>query len=405
MSTTSRFPVSAICVSCGPRTRMRKYVRSMPGRPLNCPACWAVLTADDMRADKIGAIACHFYPEDLYSAPPSRRIERSILADRVVRHVGDRVAILIAETAQLARDAADLVSVEYDSSPCVTTPEEAMAPGAIALWENVPGNILFRYTLGDKEATRDAMHRARNVVSLDLVNQRVVALPLEQRGAVGEYHTDGGYVLHTSAQSPHRLRTQLAQGVLHEPENRVRVVVKDVGGAFGLKVALFPEEALVLWAARKVRRPVKWSPDRSESFLSDDHARDQKASLKMGLDGDGRIVAFEAELTSNLGAYLASTGTVSAIFGPQMSTGIYDLPAAAVTVTGVLTNTQPIAPYRGAGRPEAIFTIERLIQHAAMELGFNTMELRRKNIVAAQRMPYRTALGARITTAVNFRCR
>jgi carbon-monoxide dehydrogenase large subunit len=358
------------------------------------PGVLTVLTAEQMRADDLGKISCHFYPEDFYSAQPSRRIARSILADGVVRHVGDRVAIVVAETAQAARDAAELVDVAYDPLPGVVTPDEALTPGAPQLWKEAPGNVLFRYTLGDKVATEAALQRAEHVVSLDLVNQRVVALPLEQRGAVGEYDPDGGYVLHTSAQAPHRLRTQLAQGVLREAENRVRVVVKDVGGAFGLKVALFPEEALVLWASKKVGRPVKWAPDRSESFLSDDHARDQSARLRMGLDADGRIVALSADLTSNLGAYLASTGTVPTIFGPQMSTGIYDIPVASVTVTGVVTNTQPIAPYRGAGRPEAIYTIERLIELAAAQTGLDTIDLRRRNIVSTKQMPYRTALGA-----------
>jgi carbon-monoxide dehydrogenase large subunit len=358
------------------------------------PGVLAVLTADEMRADSIGEIGCHFYPEDLYSAPPSRRIHRSILADGVVRHIGDRVAVIVAETAQIARDAAELVVVEYEALPSIATVEEAVAAEAPRLWPEAPGNILFQYSLGDNAATTAALERARHLVSLDLVNQRVAALPLEQRGALGQYDQDNGYVLHTSAQSPHRLRTQLAQSVLHENENRIRVIVKDVGGAFGLKVALFPEEALVLWSAMKTGRPVKWSPDRSESFLSDDHARDQKASLTMGLDAEGRITAVKATLTSNLGAYLASTGTVPAIFGPQMLTGIYDIPAAHVTVTGVVTNTQPTGPYRGAGRPEAIYAIERLIERAAAELGVETIALRRKNAVRASQMPYRTALGA-----------
>jgi carbon-monoxide dehydrogenase large subunit len=358
------------------------------------PGVLAVLTGADLHKDGLGEIGCHFYPEDLYPAPKSRRITRAILAKDIVRHVGDRVAVVIAETAQGARDAADLVTVDYDPLPAIATPEAALAPDAPQLWPDVPGNVLFRYSLGDAAATEDALRRAANVVALDLVNQRIMAFPLEQRGAVGEYRASGGYVLHTSAQSPHRLRSQLAQGVLHERENRIRVVVNDVGGAFGVKVALFPEDALVLWAARKLGRPVKWAPDRSESFLSDDHARDQTAHLRLGFDSDNRIVAFAASLTSNLGAYLASTGTVAAIFGPQMSTGIYEIPAACVTVTGVVTNTQPIAPYRGAGRPEAIYTIERMIELAAGKLGIDTVALRRKNIVAAARMPYRTSLGA-----------
>jgi carbon-monoxide dehydrogenase large subunit len=361
---------------------------------LASPGVLAVLTAEQMNADGLGPIGCHFYPEDLYPAPRSHRIERPILADGLVRHIGDRVAAVIADTAQAARDAAELVVVDYEPLPVVATPEDALAPQAPQLWPHVPGNILFRYSLGDKDKTDAALRAAKHVVSLEIANQRVLAFPLEQRGAIGEYHPDGGYVLHTSAQSPHRLRTQLAQGVLHDRENRVRVIVRDVGGAFGLKVALFPEEALVLWGASKVGRPVKWTPDRSESFVSDDHARDQTARLRLGLDANGRVVAFDADLTSNLGAYLASTGTVSSIFGPQMSTGVYDIPTARVTVTGVLTNTQPIAPYRGAGRPEAIYTIERMIELAAAELGLDTLALRRKNLVDARLMPYRTALGA-----------
>jgi carbon-monoxide dehydrogenase large subunit len=359
---------------------------------LAVPGVLAVLAGEDMSADGIGDIGCHFYPEDIHPAPPSRRVTRSILACDVVRHVGDRVAVVIAETAQAARDAAELVAVEYDPLPSVATLEEALAPNAPQLWPEVPGNILFSYSVGDEAATEHAMRSAKAVVSLHLVNQRIVAFPLEQRGAIGEYHSASGYVLHTSAQSPHRLRSQLAHGVLHERENRIRVVVRDVGGAFGLKVALFPEEALVLWAAKRIGRPVKWTPTRSESFLADDHARDQKAHLQLGLDADGRIVALAANLTSNLGAYLASTGTVAAIFGPQMSTGVYDIPAACVTLTGVVTNTQPIAPYRGAGRPEAIYSIERIIDLAARRLGVDAVALRRKNIISSGRMPHRTPL-------------
>lgn len=266
------------------------------------PGVLAVLAGSDMLADNLGNIACHFYPEDVHPAPPSRRITRSILASDVVRHVGDRVAVVVAETAQAAREAAELVEVEYEPLASVANMEAALAPGAPQLWGEAPGNVLFRYTLGDEAATDAAMRSADTVVSLDLANQRILAFPLEQRGAIGEYTSAVGYVLHTSAQSPHRLRSQLANGVLHERENRVRVIVKDVGGAFGLKVALFPEEALVLWAAKRIGRPVKWVPTRSESILADDHARDQKAKLRLGLDGNGRIVAFEADLTSNLGA-------------------------------------------------------------------------------------------------------
>ena len=356
------------------------------------PGVRAVLTADDLRVDGIGGIGCHFYPEDLYPAEPTQRISRGLLADGLVRHVGDRLAVVVADSAAAAKDAAERVEVTYDPLTPVATPEAAMAEAAPRLWDEVPGNVLFRYSLGDKAATGAALKEARHVVSLELRNQRVLAFPLEQRGAVGEFRADTGYVLHTSAQSPHRSRSQLAQA-LNETENGVRVIVGDVGGAFGLKVALFPEEALVLWASKRVGRPVRWSPDRSESFLSDDHARDQSARLQLGVSEEGRIVAYRADLVSNLGAYLASTGTVPAIFGPQMSTGIYDIPEACVTVTGVLTNTQPIAPYRGAGRPEAIYAIERIMDLAAARLGIDPADFRRRNLVPERAMPYRSVLG------------
>lgn len=363
-------------------------VRQMPG-------VLAVLTGDDVKADGLGPIPCQFFPEDLHQeAPASKRPPRPILAAGIVRHVGDRVACVIADTQDAARSAAEALIVEYEALPPVLTIGDALRTNAPQIWPEAPDNTCFRYELGDAAATDAAFARAHRRVSLRMTSPRVSASPLEPRNAMGQYdRREERYILHSSTQCPHRIRAQLARSVFHIDETRLTVRVLDVGGAFGLKVALFPEDALVLWAAKRVGRPVRWLPDRSESFLSDDHGRDQVTDAELALDEGGRFLALRTECSWNLGAYVASTGTVPAIFGPPMLTGAYRIPAAHVWVNGVFTNTQPTAPYRGAGRPEAIYAIERLVDHVAWQLGLDPVLLRRQNLLDAGDMPAVTPLG------------
>lgn len=352
----------------------------------------AVLTGADAAADGLGPIPCQFFPEDLHrNAPPSRRPQRHVLARDRVRHVGEAVAVVVADSPERAGDAAEAVLVDYDVLPPILGLDgEAEVP----LWPEAPDGVCFRYELGDETATRAAFARAAHRVALTLANNRVAAHPLEQRSALGAYdRREGRYVLQTSTQAPHRIRGQLARSVFGIDESRVAVRVADVGGAFGLKVALFPEEVLVLWAARRTGRPVRWLPERSESFLSDDHARDVLAEGELALDADGRILGMRVRWTANIGAYLASTGTVPSIFGPPMATGPYRITAAHVTVTGRFTNTQATSPYRGAGRPEATYIIERLLDQAAREIGIDRVELRRRNLLTSGDMPATTPLG------------
>lgn len=363
-------------------------VRRMPG-------VLTVLTGEDVEADGLGPIPCQFFPEDLHKgAPASRRLPRPILASGFVHHLGEGIACVVAETQEQARSAVEALAVEYEAQPAVLTIGDALRADAVRVWPDAPGNRSFRYELGDAAATDAAFAHAHQHVSLRLVNQRVSANPLEPRNAIGEFdRREGRYILHSSTQCPHRIRAQLARSVLHIDETRLSVRVMDVGGAFGLKVALFPEDALVLWAAKRVGRPIRWLPDRTESFLSDDHGRDQVCDAELAMDADGNFLALRAECSWNLGAYIASTGTVPAIFGPPMLTGAYRIPAAHVWINGVFTNTQPTAPYRGAGRPEAVFAIERLVDHAAWRLGADPVALRRQNLLDTDEMPAVTALG------------
>jgi len=321
-------------------------------------------------------------------APPHRGLTR----DRV-RYVGDPIALVVAETLAQAEDAADLVRVDYEPLPSVTSTADAV--GGAAVWDECPDNVSNLFEAGDRAATDAGFARAARVVRRRYVISRVHAQYMEARGALGVYDSgEDRYTLYADVQYPHRVRNALASNIFQVPEHKIRVIAGDIGGAFGTKGWQYPEHRLVLWAARKLRRPVKWACERREAIPADEHARDNVSEAELALDADGRFLALRVRTLANVGAYVSSDRNLLATFSNVVTlVGVYAFPAAHVQVLSVLTNTNATAPYRGAGRPEATYVIERLIDDAARELGRDPVELRRVNLIPAAAMPYRTALG------------
>ncbi len=353
----------------------------------------AVLTGADVEADKLGGLV-PLMPEDL-GGPKGYRTLRPILTSDKVRAVGDRVAFVVAETLRQARDAAELVEVEYEPLPAVINVEDAVKPGAPALWGEAPDNVAFTLAMGNKEATDAAFAKAAHVVTLKLNNTRVIANTIESRAAIGVYHPDSdGYTLYNTCQHPHVSRAFIADGPLKIPENRLRVISPDVGGGFGMKNGGYPEDALVLWASRRCGgRPVKWVSTRSEAFLSDAHGRDQAVTGALALDQQGKILGLRVHALHSMGSHVFEAATVIPLSVVRLSPGVYDIPTVHAVAKAVLTNTAPTAPYRGAGRPEATFLIEQLLDRAAGVVGLDPVEIRRRNFIPAAAMPYTTQTG------------
>ncbi len=338
------------------------------------PGVEAVLTGADWAADGLGTLDPEAMPEDM-GGPPGFRTKRPPLAQDRVRHVGERVAVVIAATEALARDAAELVSVDYDVLPAVTTIEEAEQPGAPLVHDGAGNNTSFTMRLGNEGAVDAAFARAHHVAKLSLYNNRITAVTMEPRGCIADY--DPGtrrYTLYSSTQNVHGVRQTLAHHILHVPESRIRVVARDVGGGFGMKGNVYPEEAIMVWAARRVGRPVKWIPTRSEALLGDYDGRDQKVSAELALDMDGRFLALRWTGAHNVGAYIEGAGAIPIIFSLKLASTVYDIPAVSVTSSLVFTNTAPTVPYRGAGRPEAVYIMERLVDRAAREMSIDPAE-------------------------------
>lgn len=356
------------------------------------PGVLGVFTAADLEADGIGPIPC---PVAMTNRDGTDIVKppRPALARERVRHVGDPVAFVVAETADQARDAAELVVVEYEDLPCVVDTASAVADDAAQVWDQAPGNLCFDWEAGDRAGAERGLAAAAHVTRLRLINNRVAPAPLEPRVALGAYDDETGFTLYTPSQGVHGLQTYLSRDIFRVPKERVRVVTGDVGGGFGLKIFLFPEQVLVSWAARRLGRPVKWTGDRGEAFLGDIHGRDHVSEARLALDADGRFLAVAVETIANLGAYLSNFGPfIAAGAGVGMLAGVYTVPAVHVSVRGVFTHTTPIDAYRGAGRPEANYVIERLIDAAARELELSPAELRRRNFIPPEAMPYTTAM-------------
>ncbi|MCI0546339.1 MAG: xanthine dehydrogenase family protein molybdopterin-binding subunit [Candidatus Rokubacteria bacterium] len=360
---------------------------------VRAPGVVAVLTGADVARDGLGAMRMTLKRSRPDGSPMFASPHRGLTTDRV-RYVGDPVALVVAESRGEARDAAELVAVEWEPLPSVTATAEAILPGAPAVWDECPDNISNVFEAGDGAAAAAAIARAVRVIRRRYVISRVHAQYLEPRGAIGVY--DAGeerYTLYADVQYPHRVRHALATNIFKIPEHQIRVIAGDVGGGFGTKGWQYPEHRLVLWAARRIGRPVKWACERHEALLADEHARDNVTEAELALDADGRFLGLRVRTLANVGAYVSSDRNLLATFS-NVSTlvGVYAFPAAHVHVTCVLTHTSATAPYRGAGRPESTYVIERLIDDAARELGLDPVALRRRNLIPAA-MPYRTALG------------
>ncbi len=356
------------------------------------PGVVAVLTGDDLAADGIGNLPTDGARKRV-DGSPAFPTPRPALARERVRHVGDPVALVVAETHEQAVDAADLVRVDYEPLPAGAATEDARRLGAPVVWEQAPDNVAFVWEAGKRDAVARAFESAAHVTKLDFVVTRVAAAPLEPRAAVGEYdRRSGRYTLHTGIQAPHGLRTLLAEPVLHVPQSHLRVVTGDVGGSFGMRSGAYPEHVLVLWAAKRLGRPVKWTSDRREGFVTDEHGRDNVSTVELALDASGTFLGLRVAITLNVGAYLTPRSAGPGTNNVGGLAGVYTTPAIHVQTTGVHTHTTPTGPYRGAGRPEATYAIERVIDVAARELGIDSIELRRKNLIPPSAMPFKTGL-------------
>ncbi len=357
------------------------------------PGVLAILTGADLVAAGVKPLPV----APIFKRPdgsPGAMPPRLALAHETVRFVGEAVVALVAETPEQAKDALEAVLVEYEDLPFVTGLQAAAADGAPLVWDAATGNIAAQMKHGDAAASDAAFAAAAHVVSVDLVNQRLAPLSMEPRCALASYDTGRDRVtFRLSSQMPSGARDTLC-GVLGLPTEKIRVVVGDVGGGFGMKTGLYAEDIVVVYAARQVGRPVKWTPARIEEFLSATHGRDIESHAELALDTNGKVLAYRIRTLANVGAYPGTTGIIiQLMIGPWVSTSIYDIRVIDFDMRAVLTNTAPTAAYRGAGRPEAIYLIERLFDVAAQKLGLDPAEIRRRNLIAPEQMPYRNAMG------------
>ncbi len=359
---------------------------------LSAPGVLGVYTADDLIRDKLGLPSVSLKRNRPDGSPMFWKAHRGLAEERV-RHVGDPVAAVVATTLAQARDAAELVAVDYADLPSVSVTSQAEnAPAAV--WDECPDNVCNLFEVGDRAATDAAFAGAAHVVRRTYTITRVHSQYMETRGALGSYDpATERYTLQADSQYPHRIRELLAKSIFRVPEEKIRVIANDVGGAFGGKGWAYVEHRLVLWLAKKLGRPVKWACDRSEALLADEHSRDVVSEAELALDRDGRFLALRVRNTANLGAYASTDRNLTPTFSNVGSlVGVYTFDAAHVSISSVFTHTNPTAAYRGAGRPEAIYVIERLVDDAAAELDFDRVDLRRRNLIPASAMPYKTAL-------------
>jgi carbon-monoxide dehydrogenase large subunit len=347
------------------------------------PGVLGVLTGKELAADKIGTLICGWMIHSKDGSPMRAGVHRALALDKV-RYVGDHVAVVIAETLDQARDAAELVSVDYDMLDAVVDLSSAQQQGKPQLHAEAPNNTVYQWHLGNKAAVDEAFAKAKHITKLDLANNRLIPNAIEPRAAVAEYDRgSGGYTLLTTSQNPHVARLVLSAFIGIAPENKLRVIAPDVGGGFGSKIFIYAEEVVCLWASRKVGRPVKWVAERTESFLADAHGRDHLTTAEAAIDERGKIIALRVRTKANFGAYLStfSSSVPTYLYAPLLS-GQYDIPAIYCEVDGVYTNTAPVDAYRGAGRPEATFVVERLVEVAARELGKDPAEFRMQNFIS-----------------------
>src|SRR5580692_1366054 len=334
------------------------------------PGVLFVATGAEVQAEGLGNLACQT-PLVNSDGTPRHDTPRPLLAVEKVRYVGQPVAFVVAETLSQARDATEAIEVDYEALPVVTEAKDALAAGAAQLFDHIPGNLVFDWDndLGDAKATEAAFAKAAHVVTLDLVNNRLVANSMEPRNAIADYDpaTDRS-TLYTGTQGPHFVRDPLAELVLKMPKDKLRLITPNVGGGFGMKAFVYPEQALVVWASRKIGRPVKWQEDRSEGFVSDNQGRDHTTRAELALDDKGRFLGLRISILANIGAYLSPFGSFVPTRSTDLVSGLYAIGAIHINVKGVCTNTVAVCAYRGAGRPEAAYLLERLVDAAAREL-------------------------------------
>ncbi|HET7503371.1 MAG TPA: xanthine dehydrogenase family protein molybdopterin-binding subunit [Kofleriaceae bacterium] len=363
------------------------------------PGVVGVLTGEDVAADQLGGLPCGWL---IKNKDGSNMVEppHPALAQGKVRHVGDPVVMVIATSKAAAHAAAGLVDITYDQLPAVGLLADAVKPGASQVWDEAPGNLCYDWHIGDEAAVDAAFKSAAHTVELDLINNRLAPNAIEPRAANGFYDAAADhYTLYTSSQNPHVIRLLMAAFTLHVPEHKLRIVAPDVGGGFGSKIFHYAEELMVTWASKKIGRPVKWTADRSESFMSDAHGRDHISHARLALDKTGKILGLKVATLANLGAYLSTFGSsVPTYLYATLLSGPYDMPAIYAEVKGVFTHTVPVDAYRGAGRPEAAYLLERLVDKAARQIGMDRIELRRKNLIRPEQFPYQTQVALQYDT-------
>ena len=355
------------------------------------PGVIAVFVGADMAADNVGGLPCGWQIHNKDGSPMAEP-PHPVLAIGKVRHVGDPVAVVIAETKQQAKDAAELIEVDYTDLPAAATMPQALAAGAPAVHDDVPSNLCYDWHIGEKAVIDGIFASAHKIVKLDLTNNRLVPNAMEPRAALGDFDTSSGdYTLYTTSQNPHVIRLLMGAFVLHIPENKLRVVAPDVGGGFGSKIYHYAEEAIVTWASAKVRKPVKWTAERNESFMSDAHGRDHISTAEMALDAQGNFLGLKIHTLANMGAYLSTFAPcIPTYLYATLLAGVYKTPAIYCEVKAVFTNTVPVDAYRGAGRPEASFLLERLVDVIAHDTGIDRVALRRLNFIPSDAFPYQT---------------
>ncbi len=366
------------------------------------PGVLAVFTSADLQADGVGPLpigpGLQRADGEAMDGPPNNPI-----AVDSARYVGEAVAAVVAETRAQAEDAAEHVAVEYEELSAVVTIEQASAKDAPQIWPGAPGNIAAQMEFGKQDETDAGFAKAKHVTKLSLHNQRLVPVTMEPRGSIGDYDEKSGRVtLYASCQNPAGYRDTLADAVLKIPKEKVRVRVGDVGGGFGMKTQLYPEDCVCAYAARKLKRPVHWRATRSEEFMVGNHGRDQSNEAELAFDADGKILGLRVDIVGSIGAHANGPGAIIVVaVGPKVITGVYDIPALHLRGTAYLTNTNVVGAYRGAGRPEMIFLIERLMDQAAAEMKIDPAELRRRNMIQPEQMPYESPMGEKFDSG-NF---
>ncbi|MGC1818556.1 MAG: xanthine dehydrogenase family protein molybdopterin-binding subunit [Casimicrobiaceae bacterium] len=351
------------------------------------PGVVAVYTGADLEG--VNGLPCGWLITSV-DGTPMKEPPHPVLAKGKVRYVGDHVALVVAETRSQAKDAAELIEVDYEALPAVVNPVDALKPGAPQIHDEAPGNKCYTWSLGDKAAVDAAFAKAAHVTKLDLVNNRLIPNAIEPRAAVASYsRAEDAYTLYVTSQNPHVERLLMTAFVLGLPEHKVRVIAPDVGGGFGSKIYLYAEETAMVWASKRVNRPIKWAAERSESFVSDAHGRDHVTHAELALDKDGKFLAMRVRTTAAMGAYLSTFAScIPTILYATLLAGQYTTPAIHCEVTAVFTNTAPVDAYRGAGRPEATYVVERIVREAGVEMGIAQDEIRRRNFIRS--FPYQT---------------